>query len=115
MGHSYDHWFMQVFKMPGLNFCTYLNTVLSINEHQASIAYMKRRNQVSDKIIGARVIEQVDFSIITFGKKKRRINGGSRFMLYLCKIRNCIFLFNRSLSFDNLTLKKHRFRQCCFS
>ena len=110
-----DHRLVELLRITELVDRADLNAILGVQYHQRGIRYVQGGNRAADKVVRSRTIDEIQFTVLPFYAENCREHRVTIFFLDREIIRYCIFIFNRTSTFYNSTLVKHRFSESGFS
>ena len=113
--HKENNRLAQLLGVTKMVLSTYFGTILSVQQQNGRISYIKCRHCRPHKVVTTRTVYYVQFLTVPF----HMINGGkhriSIFLLHREVIADCILGSNSAATFYNTTLKEQRFCESGFT
>ena len=110
-----DYGFFQQTRITGLYFAAYLPAVLGVEQEDAHVADLERREEASAEIVRPRAVDDVQLAVHEFGEEDRRIDRAFVFVLDVRVVRERVVRLDAASAVDDLALEGHRFGKGGFS
>ena len=94
---------------------TNLPAGLRIYEHNAHIAHLKCREEVSAEVVRTRTVDDIEFAAHKLGEEGGRIDRTLVFVLDVGVVRQGVVIFDTTSTVDNLTFVSHSLCQGSFT
>ena len=95
----------------GEYFGAHFHTLLCVHYEDTGFANLEGRNRTAAEIIGAGSVDDVDLGVLELRIERSGVDGFLVGLLVFGVVRNCVLLFDRASSVDDLSFVKHGFRE----